>query len=408
MVRPKLGELLLQNGLITAEQLGIALQSQVVNAGRLGSNVVELGFTSIDAISELLAFQLGVPAVGPADLSAIDPSVLKAIPAAVCGKYKLLPFRLLGQTLHVALQDPLREELLEYLRQGLRVAIKPFVVPQLRLLYFLERYYAIPRAKRFLRQPGTAPPRDERRTYLQPTIASPPEPTQGAPATTAAPEPLLEPPPLPAAAAPAPSRPRLPGGSGNFELVYLDEVPRPEANDAFDVEVELPAATATTPVSAGDALLARIDEAGARDALIKALVEPVADDVTLSLLLLLRNEMGVGLAAWGTALPQEQVRGLVVPLNAPSLLQRAIATRAPVRGQAAEDGLQTMIATYLRTPDPLACCVVPVLLQERAINLLCVQSKRPLEDQTVALLERVAEHAATAYQRLVRGNQVRA
>ncbi|MBK6847257.1 MAG: GAF domain-containing protein [Proteobacteria bacterium] len=395
MSRPKLGELLLQNGLITAEQLSTALQSQVVNAGRLGSNVVELGFTSVDALSDLLAFQLGVPAVGPADLSAPDPRVLAAIPAAICGKYKLLPFRLLGQTLHVAMQDPLREDVLEYLRAGLRVEIKPYVAPQLRLLYFLERYYEIPRPKRFLRQPGSTAPHDERRTYLQPTVA--------APVATPAASPV--PPPAPAAAPAAPARPRLPGGSvsGSFELVYLDEVPRAAANEAFDVEVELPDATAAV---AGDELLARIDQATTRETLIQALVEPVTESVTLSLLVLLRNEMAVGLAAWGTPLPQKQVRGLVVPTNTPSLLQRATASRAPVRGTGREDDLQAMIATYLRAPAPQACCVVPVMLLQRVINLICVQSKTPLTDHDVALLQRIGEHAAAAYERLVRTHQV--
>lgn len=396
MSRPKLGELLLQNGLITAEQLSTALQSQVVNAGRLGSNVVELGFTSVDALSDLLAFQLGVPAVGPADLSAPDPRVLAAIPAAICGKYKLLPFRLIGQTLHVAMQDPLREDVLEYLRSGLRVGIKPYVAPQLRLLYFLERYYEIPRPKRFLRQPGSAPPRDERRTYLQPTVAA-------APAPTPADSPV--PPAAPAAAPAAAARARLPGGSGSgsFELVYLDEVPRAAANEAFDVEVELPE---PTTAAAGDELLTRIDQATTREALIQTLVEPVTEGVTLSLLVLLRNEMAVGLAAWGTPLPQKQVRSLVVPTNTPSLLQRATASRGPVRGMGREDDLQTMIATYLRAPAPQACCVVPVMLLQRVINLICVQSKTPLADHDVALLQRIAERAAAAYERLVRTHQV--
>lgn len=387
MSRPKLGELLLQNGLITAEQLSAALHSQVVNAGRLGSNVVELGFTSVDAFSDLLAFQLGVPAVGPSDLASPDPRVLSAIPATICDKYKLIPFRLLGQTLHVALLDPLREDVLDYLRAGLRVQIKPFVAPQLRLLYSLERHYGIPRPKRFLRQPGSPEPRDERRTYLQPTVAAPETRPAGA-------------------AALPPSRPRPPGGSvsGSFELVYLDEVPRAPADDAFDVEVELP--TKTTAASrAGDQLLARIDQATARDELIKALVEPVNPSVTLSLLLLVRNEMAVGLAASGTALPQKQVRSLVVPINTPSLLQRATADHVPLRAMAGEDAMQAMIAAYLQAPAPQACCVVPVLLMERVINLICVQSKAPLSDGNVEFLQRVAERAALAYERLVRGNQ---
>ncbi|MBK8482067.1 MAG: GAF domain-containing protein [Proteobacteria bacterium] len=387
MSRPKLGELLLQNGLITAEQLSTALHSQVVNAGRLGSNVVELGFTSVDALSDVLAFQLGVPAVGPSDLTAPDPRVLSAIPATVCGKYKLLPFRLLGQTLQVALLDPLREDVLDYLRAGLRVQIQPFVAPQLRLLYALERHYGIPRPKRFLRQPGSPEPRDERRTYLQPTVA--------APETT----------PVVAAAPPTP-RPRAPGGSvsGSFELVYLDEVPRACADDAFDVEVELPTKPAAAS-SAGDPLLARIDQATARDELIKAMVEPVNASVTLSLLLLVRNEMAVGLAAWGGASSQKQVRSLVVPINTASLLQRATAEHTPLRAMAGEDGMQAMIATYLQAPTPQACCVVPVMLLERVINLICVQSKTPLSDGNVELLQRVAERAALAYERLVRGNQ---
>ncbi len=61
----KIGDHLVQNGLITEQQLDEALEAQTVFGGRLGTNLVELGFVTTAALAESLARQLGLTALVP-------------------------------------------------------------------------------------------------------------------------------------------------------------------------------------------------------------------------------------------------------------------------------------------------------------------------------------------------------
>ena len=56
-----LGKYLLENGIVTAEQLEEALQSQVAFGGRLGTNLVELGYVSLEDLAVHLAAHAGIP-----------------------------------------------------------------------------------------------------------------------------------------------------------------------------------------------------------------------------------------------------------------------------------------------------------------------------------------------------------
>ncbi|MEK7822683.1 MAG: type II secretion system protein GspE, partial [Nitrospirota bacterium] len=59
----KIGQLLVNNHLITEEHLGKALELQKKEGGRLGSNLVKLGFISEEKLVAFLSQQYGVPAV---------------------------------------------------------------------------------------------------------------------------------------------------------------------------------------------------------------------------------------------------------------------------------------------------------------------------------------------------------
>lgn len=135
------------------------------------------------------------------------------------------------------------------------------------------------------------------------------------------------------------------------------------------------------------------------------LVKPLFPTTTLSLLLLPRGELAVTLAASGTELPVEQVCGLVVPLNAPSSIQHAWTSKSPVRCDAGQDALQPMMATYLRAPSPIGACVLPISINGKVVNLLCVQTATPATDEMLASLEQVAQAGTAAYERLISRRQ---
>jgi type IV pilus assembly protein PilB len=101
----KLGQLLITSGIISEEQLKQALTSQRKDGGRLGTNLVRMGFVSEDKLVAFLSKQYGVPAINLSEYK-IDSAILKLIPADMAKKYLIMPVARVGATLTVAMADP--------------------------------------------------------------------------------------------------------------------------------------------------------------------------------------------------------------------------------------------------------------------------------------------------------------
>lgn len=101
----KLGQILIASSIITEEQLKQALNLQKKEGGRLGTNLVKLGFITEDKLVTFLSKQYSVPAINLADYK-IDLPVLKLIPADMAKKYLIMPVTRVGATLTIAMADP--------------------------------------------------------------------------------------------------------------------------------------------------------------------------------------------------------------------------------------------------------------------------------------------------------------
>ena len=101
----RLGQLLITSNIITEEQLEEALGIQRREGGRLGSNLVKLGFITEEKLVAFLSRQYGVPAIDLSDYK-IDSSLLKLIPVEMARKYFIVPVARVGATLTIAMVDP--------------------------------------------------------------------------------------------------------------------------------------------------------------------------------------------------------------------------------------------------------------------------------------------------------------
>ncbi len=101
----KLGQLLIASNIITEEQLKEALNVQKKDGGRLGTNLVTLGFITEDKLVAFLSKQYGVPAINLTEYK-IDQSILKLISADIAKKYLIMPVARVGATLTIAMADP--------------------------------------------------------------------------------------------------------------------------------------------------------------------------------------------------------------------------------------------------------------------------------------------------------------
>src|SRR4030043_1473379 len=101
----KLGQLLVASHMISEDQLKEAINLQRREGGRLGTNLVKLGYINEEKLVTFLSRQYGVPAINLPDYK-IDQSVLKLVPVDIAKKYLIIPVARVGAALTIAMADP--------------------------------------------------------------------------------------------------------------------------------------------------------------------------------------------------------------------------------------------------------------------------------------------------------------
>ena len=120
----RLGEFLLQNGIITSEQLEEALESQKYTGRKIGSILVDMGILSEEQLCEELSRRLHIPFFDLANYI-IDPKVVQMVPEHLCERYRLICIKKTGNRLTVAMFNPFDEMALEDMRILTGLKIKP-------------------------------------------------------------------------------------------------------------------------------------------------------------------------------------------------------------------------------------------------------------------------------------------
>lgn len=160
----KLGEILISRGVVTSEQVEDALFSQRQFGGRLGTNLVELGYLTDDDLARALSEQLGLAYVRPEALADIPREVIARLPKKLAEKYRAVPLRFQAGDLHVCMADPQNIAQVDELSFVLNCRLQPYVCTEVTLNYALERYYGIRREVRMkdvsggVRELHTPPP----------------------------------------------------------------------------------------------------------------------------------------------------------------------------------------------------------------------------------------------------------
>lgn len=123
----RLGELLVEAGLITPQQLESAITHQKIAKGRMGSNLVALGYISEDVLMDFLSAQLGVPRVDVRSLD-VPLEVLKRVPRRMAEQYTILPVEVREpRNLVLAMADPMDLNAIDSARFATGLHIDPVV-----------------------------------------------------------------------------------------------------------------------------------------------------------------------------------------------------------------------------------------------------------------------------------------
>ena len=108
----QLGQMLEESGLLTPEQLKMAMDFQKSVGGKLGAIIVKLGFIEDQTLTNFIARQQGIPVVNLDEL--VVPEILfKRIPKKLIDKHHMVPIRHHDGVLTVATSDPYDYEAIE-------------------------------------------------------------------------------------------------------------------------------------------------------------------------------------------------------------------------------------------------------------------------------------------------------
>jgi hypothetical protein len=426
----KLGEMLIRDSRITEAQLGESLAQQGRDGGRLGTVLVEMGLIDLDALTVYLGLELGIPIATGAMLERAKRAAVRLLTPEQAYRYKCVPLVIQDRQLIAAVEDPHDFETLDALSRLTGYRVIPRVAPEIRIYYYVERYFGIPRPARFLvfgdNPRGQVAPLDD---------ALPAPPLPGLPPVAA--RPVNAPTPAPVlrkrrstrlpqdAFGDVESRPDHPAAQPAVAAAESPEALELEADDLL-IELEsddaagaeaAPIADSAPRISSAtgphqrieyppitpDEAMRRMADATERGDVAEAIMSFATGIFDTSALFIVRDNLAFGWKSSG-APGSERIDCVLIPLDAPSMFQAA--TRAgdqSFHDAPAPSTVHSYFFKVLRVPQPARATVTIVSIGRRTVNFLYGhRAARPeLTEGELADVHDVTAAAAAAYVRLI-------
>jgi hypothetical protein len=364
----RLGEILIEKGVISPDGLRSALEACRRQGGSLGAWLMRLGLVGETKLLEALSEQTGCPPVTALELATAPREIRTLIPPSFAKRHMVVPFARSGRNLDVAMLNPQDLVLLDELAKITGMVIRPFVATEAALSVAL----ALPTATSGEGgSPPPGPPRGRERQWRQFWVmeATGPELFRA-----------LDAPPWPAVQAVAAKFPALaPIASG-----------------------ELPKATVA---NLGEALASCTH----RDQVAKLVLSALADAQTRVILFSLHHGKIMGWMGRGFDLVEEDLHSFILPLDRPSVflnLTRGMEMHVGPLGGG--EGNQVLLGV-LGAPVPREALVVPIRLRGKTVAFLWVdRGEEGVGSVSVPDVQEAARLAGLALEMLVLKQKLRA
>lgn len=137
-----IGELLVNEGVITSEQLEEGLKKQKNSGDFICTTLVKLGFAPEEEIFRVLSRQLNIPYVKIKERN-IEPAVIQKVPPKFASHYKIIPLEFKNNQLLIAMTDPLDIRMLDDVALLLGVEVKGVLASELEIQEAIRKYYGV-------------------------------------------------------------------------------------------------------------------------------------------------------------------------------------------------------------------------------------------------------------------------
>ncbi len=360
----RIGELLVKQGMVTAGQVDEALKAQKMFGGRVGTNLVELGFISEQELAKFLSVQLSLPCIEAAQIDNVSDEVIKTVPLALATKYKVVPVGLERRKLKLAMGDPTDLKAIDEVSFSTGCAVQPVVTPELLITYALEKYYGIKRTTRYVKLSGAS---DMEFQVVQTGSSAQRE------------------------AGPAPTAPVSPGAAKPAGAAVLEEA----RSDYLKDDAAQFQAPAFSLAEAARALAGITEQSEVFEVLRKMLVQ----DFVQSAIFVIRGPNVAGWLPLGCTIPEEEFRKLTFPLTESKLLEQVVQGKSacvcPIPPTRGDDRL--VAALGLR--DRAEVLAAPILVNSQPVIAFLGSSVREgTGREKVAVYEKLVKKVSFALQ----------
>ncbi len=142
LARKKIGQLLVEDKLITSKQLEEATELHKATGNPMGQILVEKGYVTEEVVLSYLAKECGIETVSLKDYENIAPEILEMVPPSSAKRQLVLPLKLEGRKLIVAMADPLNIFVLDDIRLTTGLAVIPVIASMKEITEAIEQHYA--------------------------------------------------------------------------------------------------------------------------------------------------------------------------------------------------------------------------------------------------------------------------
>ncbi len=136
-----IGEMLLEEGIITKEQLKDGLEEQKRTGEKIGKILIKMGYISKEILWTFLGYQMGVPYINMEEVPGLKDDVVKMVPEQMARNEKLIPINKQGKVLTIAMSDPLNFLVIDDLKATTRCEIDARLAPEEDIKEFINKHF---------------------------------------------------------------------------------------------------------------------------------------------------------------------------------------------------------------------------------------------------------------------------
>jgi len=140
-MKKRLGEMLVDEGIISEEQLQEALHEQKIKGGRLEKILISQGYVTQDVIMAFVGTQLGIPHVSLTEIGEIPNDVVFSVPESIALNHCLIPIVKKDKKLTVAMADPLNVFAIDDIKMMTGFEVEPAIASETEIKAMQSKYY---------------------------------------------------------------------------------------------------------------------------------------------------------------------------------------------------------------------------------------------------------------------------